>query len=393
MKHNLRMNSITLDFIKSKETYTILALLEFTSDRKCMSILVQDEQGRKFIYSKGADQVIFQHLDEKKIDSNILQQTQSHLVEFSQCGLRILVVAYAEIEEIDYQHFKKHYEEARSLLMVADHEAKMLESYAMVETNLKLLGATAVEDRLQDKVPETIDYLFRCGIHIWMLTGDKQETAINIGHSSGIITSTMEILVLNVTSAAALQPMLENILTQLHHEKGGDRKSSSKQTFVLVVDGTSLNFALYEEYTSKFLEICKQCHSVICCRVGPLQKSMIVELVRKKLKCICLAIGDGANDVSMIEMANIGVGISGKEGTQASQASDYAFAQFKCLKRLLAVHGRYSYLRMSSLIMYSFYKNMAFILVQFWFGFFSAWSAQVSRHLIPQTLNLIKKTY
>lgn len=345
----------------------ILDVLEFTSERKCMSIIVQDINGRKFIYSKGADQVMFEQLN-KRLSPEIQQKLQEQLLEFSRSGLRTLVVSYAEIDEAQYDFFKECYEGARSLLN--DQENAVLQSYKLIENDMRLLGATAVEDQLQDKVPETITFLLQCDIHVWMLTGDKQETAINIGYSSRLVTEEMEVLVLNVTSATSLELALDEILKRIQEEK-------SKTTHALVVDGVSLTYALREEHSAKFLRLCEQCHSVICCRVGPLQKSLVVKLVRKKLNRICLAIGDGANDVSMIETANIGVGIAGKEGAQASRASDYSLMQFKFLKRLLVVHGRYSYLRMSSLLMYSFYKNMAFILVQFWFGVYSAWSAQV----------------
>jgi P-type E1-E2 ATPase len=108
-----------------------------------------------------------------------------------------------------------------------------------------------------------------------------------------------------------------------------------------------------------------------------LQKALVVKLVRNNLKACTLAIGDGANDVSMIQAAHVGVGIAGREGTQAVRASDFSFGEFKHLRRLLAVHGRYSLMRMSELIYFSFYKNLTFITVQWWFGFVSAWSGQV----------------
>ena len=141
----------------------------------------------------------------------------------------------------------------------------------------------------------------------------------------------------------------------------------------------SLVFAGAERSKEKFLAIGKRCKTVICARVTPLQKALVVRLVRRSLKsAITLAIGDGANDVSMIQEAHVGVGIMGKEGTQAVRASDYAFGEFRFLQRLLNVHGRFSYLRMANLILFSFYKNFVFITIQFYFGFVNAWSGQVS---------------
>ena len=148
--------------------------------------------------------------------------------------------------------------------------------------------------------------------------------------------------------------------------------------FALVVPGEVLTHVFNSDLKKKFLEIGIKCHSVICSRVSPLQKALVVKLVRDNLKVVTLAIGDGANDVSMIQSAHIGVGIMGREGAQAVRAADYAFGEFRHLRRLLTVHGRYNYLRMSGLIYYSFYKNLVFITIQWWFGFVSLWTGQVN---------------
>jgi phospholipid-transporting ATPase len=208
------------------------------------------------------------------------------------------------------------------------------------------------------------------GIKVWCLTGDKRETAINIGMSSKLINSEMNLIVLEGKTLQRCSENIEQKLTQLSQK-------TDKKMNALVVDGETLEFALNGELELKFLSIATQCHSVICCRVSPLQKSKVVRLVRTRLKCNTLAIGDGANDVSMIQAANIGVGIQGREGSQAVRAADYSFAEFRFLKRLLAVHGRYSYYRMASLILYSFYKNLTLIIVQWYFGFVNLWSGQV----------------
>lgn len=166
----------------------------------------------------------------------------------------------------------------------------------------------------------------------------------------------------------------------------------------LVINGHSLVHCLQPDMESKFLEIASHCRAVICCRVTPLQKAMVVELIKRSKNAVTLAIGDGANDVSMIKgklvqrynielslrsiflitAAHIGVGISGQEGMQAVLASDYSIAQFKFLERLLLVHGRWSYYRMCKFLRYFFYKNFAFTLCHFWYAFFCGFSAQVS---------------
>lgn len=130
----------------------------------------------------------------------------------------------------------------------------------------------------------------------------------------------------------------------------------------------------------KFLEIGTRCHSVICCRVTPIQKARVVKLVKIHLRKTTLAIGDGANDVSMIKAADVGIGIMGKEGAQAVKASDYAFKEFKFLKRLIFIHGHYNYIRITKILLYSFYKNIVLILPQIFYGFYTNWSGSVSLH-------------
>lgn len=143
----------------------------------------------------------------------------------------------------------------------------------------------------------------------------------------------------------------------------------------MVIDGHSLGFALHD-HTEEFLRLGRLCRSVICCRVTPLQKALVVRVVKQGEQKVSLAIGDGANDVSMIQEAHVGVGIFGKEGTQAARASDYAIHQFRYLRRLLCIHGRYSYLRVAGIIQYSFYKNMCFTLGLLWFSFINGFTGQ-----------------
>lgn len=121
-------------------------------------------------------------------------------------------------------------------------------------------------------------------------------------------------------------------------------------------------------------DIMTQCESVICCRVSPKEKADVVRLVKDNLGKITLGIGDGANDVNMIQEAHIGIGLYGKEGMRAVQASDYALPEFKALWKLLMVHGRWSYIRISEMILYFFYKNMIFTLPQVAFTTYNAFS-------------------
>lgn len=259
---------------------------------------------------------------------------------------------------------------------------------------MMLLGATAIEDKLQQGVPETIALLTLANIKIWVLTGDKQETAVNIGYSCKMLTDDMtEVFIVTGHTVLEVREELrkarEKMMDTSRAVGNGftyqEKLSSSKLTsvleavageYALVINGHSLAHALEADMELEFLETACACKAVICCRVTPLQKAQVVELVKKYKKAVTLAIGDGANDVSMIKTAHIGVGISGQEGIQAVLASDYSFSQFKFLQRLLLVHGRWSYLRMCKFLCYFFYKNFAFTMVHFWFGFFCGFSAQ-----------------
>lgn len=227
-----------------------------------------------------------------------------------------------------------------------------------------LMGGTAIEDRLQIGVPETIAELAKSGIKIWVLTGDKTETAINIGFACNLLTTDMELLILSASTREETSTLLDSTLARLEKEANEDTR------FALVIDGTTLKYALEKATKDKLLSIGTHCASVICCRVSPKQKALVVSMVKKGLKVMTLAIGDGANDVSMIQEANVGIGISGVEGRQAVMAADYAIAQFKFLRKLLLVHGRWSYLRTSETILGFFFKNIVWTFVLFWYQIF-----------------------
>lgn len=134
----------------------------------------------------------------------------------------------------------------------------------------------------------------------------------------------------------------------------------------MVIEGKALTFALEKNMERLFYDVATRCKAVICCRVSPLQKALVVKLVKKFSNSILLAIGDGANDVSMIQAAHVGIGISGVEGLQAARSADFAISQFRFLKKLLLVHGAWAYQRLSKMIFYYFYKNVALYLTQFW---------------------------
>jgi len=437
--------SITITFNGQEEVYELLCILDFNNVRKRMSVILKRD-GKIRLYCKGADTVILQRLgpgQERRV-----QETQEHLDRFACDGLRTLVLGTKDLTASEYESWRASHAEAANC--IEDREDRLDAVYDQIEKGLDLLGATAIEDKLQDGVGRTIHNLMLAGIKVWVLTGDKQETAINIGYSCQLLDDSQEDpFIVDGNSYEDVEAQFKKYLTVLarssgpladmdkrqrnytsnpeslsmstlsdasslggedNHglsqspppvkqngvgpEGGGDvgkgppsaaaegeggfqqQRDSPVSGYALVVNGHSLVFALLPQMEKLFLSVAEHCSAVICCRVTPLQKAMVVELVKKHKKAVTLAIGDGANDVSMIKTAHIGVGISGQEGMQAVLASDYSVSQFRFLERLLLVHGRWSYYRMCKFLRYFFYKNFAFTLCHFWYAFFCGFSAQ-----------------
>ncbi|GMM27567.1 hypothetical protein DAMA08_002830 [Martiniozyma asiatica (nom. inval.)] len=361
-------------------TYNILCILPFDSTRKRMSIILKMEDDEVHVFTKGADNIILQRCINSPNDDTI----KNSLNEFSAEGLRTLCVAHKRITLDEFDKWHKNYLNA-SAIIDETRELKMNELADTFENDFQLLGATAIEDKLQDGVPHTIESIRKAGIKFWMLTGDKVETAISIGFSCSMLNNSMELFVLqNIENTDELNSTIESILEKKLNLNPNDsaniewlKKDHSipDEKHGLVIDGKTLStlFNLADEATKlKFLLLCKKCCSVLCCRVSPAQKASVVLLVKDAIHVITLAIGDGANDVSMIQAANVGVGIAGEEGRQAAMSSDYAIGQFRFLNRLLLVHGRWSYLRLSEMIPCFFYKNVIFVMPLFWYGIFTS---------------------
>ncbi|KAL0115358.1 hypothetical protein PUN28_010712 [Cardiocondyla obscurior] len=358
--------------------YEILNVIEFTSARKRMSVIVKTPDGKIKIFCKGADSVIYERLITASLETSDLdsehtddfrETTLEHLETFATDGLRTLCFATAEIPENVYQWWRESYHKAS--ISIRNRETLLEQAANFIESKLTLLGATAIEDQLQDQVPETIQAFIQADIHVWVLTGDKQETAINIGYSCKLLTHGMPLCIINESSLDKTR----EIIMQRCHDFGIDLKCQND--VALIIDGSTLDYALSCDIRMEFLELCSACKVVICCRVSPIQKAEVVDLITSNKKAVTLAIGDGANDVAMIQKAHIGVGISGVEGLQAACASDYSIAQFRFLKRLLFVHGSWNYSRMCKLILYSFYKNICLYVIELWFAIYSGWSGQI----------------
>jgi len=344
-------------------TYTVLATNEFDSARKRMSVIVKRDDDQYLLLVKGADNVMMERAARKE---TILNQ---HLKEFSQQGLRTLVIARRKLDPIEVDTWKAKYDQAQR--ETKDRGIKLANVAEEIENNLEILGATAIEDKLQDKVPEAIENIRRAGIKLWVLTGDKLETARNIGFSTKVLNSEMEILTLDPEEGD----------TDLH---AGDRRLQAKsfENRGIMVTGKMLTGLLNDpEKKEQFTVLADKCSVLIACRVSPLQKAEMVRLVRErpqkgmtKSAPVTLAIGDGANDVPMIQEAQVGVGIAGREGRQAVNNSDFAIAQFQYLQRLLFVHGRWNYRRACKFTLFTFWRNTVQVLMSFYFSFVSGYS-------------------
>ncbi|KAE9131881.1 hypothetical protein PF010_g3378 [Phytophthora fragariae] len=503
-------------------TYKLLNVLEFDSDRKRMTVIVETPDGTIELLCKGADNVIFERLatDQAAMPGGMsYDQAADQLTVYAKTGMRTLCLAYKMISRSEYEDWNARYSQAHASMEELVKRRQGRENAIdplmnEIERDLILLGVTAVQDKLQAGVPATLRLLQETNIKVWTLTGDKMETAVNIGYASALLSHDMDVQQIggdDYTSTAAalkelsqrsdqednathLSPFMASLTTSSSRSKegrrvrrhprdarrrqqvrtnsflswanaaisefffgaptkhkrkqnrkrhrsrrtsrtsafsqtpmyssvatdaeyadkftsdeeslydvgadanveathapeygslagslyGGDNRHQNgptSQQLALVIDGQALEYVLRPQLRKLFYQVTRQCASaVICCRVSPKQKAEIVEFVREfEPDSVTLAIGDGANDVAMIQSAHIGVGISGQEGAQAVNASDYALAQFRFLQRLLFVHGRWAYRRVAKLMSYMLYKNVTYVLTTFWFGCFSGFSGQ-----------------
>ncbi|XP_066990965.1 probable phospholipid-transporting ATPase IIB isoform X5 [Anabrus simplex] len=316
--------------------YTILQIFPFTSETKRMGIIVKENQtGEIVFYLKGADVVM----------SGIVQYNdwlEEECGNMAREGLRTLVVAKKSLTEEQYLDFESRYNAAR--MSVSDRVARVTAVIESLEREMELLCVTGVEDRLQDRVRPTLELLRNAGIKVWMLTGDKLETATCIAKSSRLVSRTQG---LHVFKSVVTR-------TDAHLELNTFRK---KQDCALVISGDSLEVCL-QYYQHEFLELACSCPAVVCCRCSPTQKAEVVRLIQRHTGKRTAAVGDGGNDVSMIQAADAGIGLAGREGLQASLAADFSVSQFSHLARLLLVHGRRSYKRSASLSQFVIHRGL-----------------------------------
>ncbi|XP_058002453.1 phospholipid-transporting ATPase 1 isoform X2 [Hevea brasiliensis] len=386
---------IVIDVNGEKLSFDVLGMHEFDSVRKRMSVVIRFPNNDVKVLVKGADTSMFSILaKDNERDNHVRHATQCHLTEYSSQGLRTLVIAARDLTEAELGLWQCKFDDASTSL--TDRATKLRQTAALIECDLNLLGATGIEDKLQDGVPEAIESLRQAGIKVWVLTGDKQETAISIGLSCKLLTTDMEQIIINGNSENECRKLLADAKAKygVKSSNGGSlnlkcnknaeidyleiaegkKEGIAKVPLALIIDGNSLVYILEKELESELFDLATSCKVVLCCRVAPLQKAGIVDLIKSRTDDMTLAIGDGANDVSMIQMADVGVGICGQEGRQAVMASDFAMGQFRFLKRLLLVHGHWNYQRIGYLVLYNFYRNAVFVLMLFWYILRTAFS-------------------
>jgi phospholipid-translocating ATPase len=340
------LQSMTLQLNSTQHLfhYQILQTFPFTSETKRMGIIIRDEQTNEIIfYLKGAD-IVMQSIVQY---NDWLQEECSNMARE---GLRTLVVAKKHLTTEQYQEFEQRLMRAR--LQTIDRNRRVNEVIETLERDMELLCVTGVEDKLQENVRQTLETLRNAGIKIWMLTGDKLETATCIAKSSKLIGRDHDIYTFKQVTTR----------DECLHELNMFRR---KTDACLIITGDTLQICL-SFYEKDLMELTIQCPAVVVCRCSPTQKANVVELLKKygSHRVRVCAIGDGGNDVSMIQSADVGVGIVGKEGKQASLAADFSINQFSYLSRLLLVHGRNSYKRSAALSQFVMHRGLIISVMQ-----------------------------
>eukprot|EP00002_Diphylleia_rotans_P025424 TRINITY_DN5023_c0_g1_i2.p1 TRINITY_DN5023_c0_g1~~TRINITY_DN5023_c0_g1_i2.p1 ORF type:complete len:1147 (-),score=229.78 TRINITY_DN5023_c0_g1_i2:131-3571(-) len=360
-RRNNQYIDITMD--RANHRFEILHTFEFNSELKRMSVVLKDVMtGEITIFTKGADEAIFKLLDPTQLP--YVDPTRNALERFASQGLRTLCIAYRTISDEEYQEWFPRFFLSNS--RIEDREEALLGCRLEIESGLVLCGVTAIEDRLQEGVKETIQTLREAGLVFWMLTGDKMGTALQIARSCSLLSSHEPVICITGNTPERVKTCIE--------EHFFHKRRASSHEYGVIIDGSSLLHVMKDiQSKSMFMQLCAYSDAVICCRVTPKQKAEVVCLL-KDVGYVTLAIGDGGNDVSMIQQAQVGVAILGREGKQASRAADYTITKFRFLLPLLLVHGRLSIYRTAFIAQYSFYKSLIIGFIQVSYGIFSAYS-------------------
>lgn len=364
---------IVLSVNREDMVLDVLHMFEFTSDRKKSSLVCRQADGRLLLLCKGADSVILPALSDKN-NAGKVHQAKEQMKSYCSNGLRVLCIAERELSAEDYQQWRDKYTAMRSRRpAVSEEEINALVSE--LEQELMLVGVSAIEDKIQEGAPAALEKFREAGIKVWMLTGDRPDTATNVAHSVRLISSDMKVINLCDTK------LMDNKLNALRFLESTTSNSAEDtqhyDRFAVLLNDTTIETVTALGIEKQFVELCLRCSSVLCARISPKQKELIVDMVRKQFPDkVTMAVGDGANDVPMIQRAHIGVGIAGEEGQQAADAGDYSLPTFKCLQYLVLVHGRSMNRRIGMLTLYIFYKNVLLVLPQFVYGGYCLFSGQ-----------------
>ena len=401
--------------------FKVLEMCEFDNDRKRMSTMIEVtedvhgwKKGEVVLLTKGADSAILAVAKSANPRLAESQEVDMPLIleKFAAIGLRTLVFAKRVFPSITHvSPWRQTYAQARSRV---GEEKKLAVKAAIseIEIDLEIIGCSGIEDKLQEGVPETISMLRSAGVKLWVLTGDKIETAINIGYSCHLLDEGVYNQIISHSDPASIDRGLDDVeavanvrLPALgkemewnraadkelaaegfnvegsgvgsHFIAGGNLKnaevsvSESFTEVAITISGDALATLLrHKSLRDRFFRFAlSRCTTVIACRVTPKQKADLVQYASALLRQnTILAIGDGANDVGMITAAHVGVGLCGKEGSQAVRSSDFALPQFRGLQRLLFVHGRETLRKNSTFVYFSIFKNVVFAMPIFWYS-------------------------
>ncbi|KAF7683962.1 putative phospholipid-transporting ATPase IIB [Astathelohania contejeani] len=329
------------DLLGNEHKYLILHTFPFTSEKKRMGIIVKSPNGEIILFVKGADVVMKEMV---KVNDWLDEEADNMARE----GLRTLIVAKRILDEEEYNNFDEELKKAKLCFTGRGEEIDRVVS--TIEKELTTLGLTGVEDKLQDDVKVTLENLRNAGVKIWMLTGDKIETAISISISSRLFSKQNSFaIIMGLKAREEAWEMLNEV------EKRKDD--------CIVIDGVSIQIMI-DNFLSEFMRVASKMDAVVCCRCSPTQKAIIARGLRSYTKKSVCCIGDGGNDVSMIIESDVGIGIVGKEGNQASLAADFSITQFSHIYELLIWHGRNCYKGTSKLTNFIVQRGITISVIQ-----------------------------
>ena len=348
------------DAAGKEEEFEVLANFPFSSETKRMGIVLKNiKYGHIIFYLKGAENVMKNYAKEEYI--GYINENAENLATK---GLRTLVLTQKLLSEEEFNKWNVEYKEASTSM--ENRKEKMAQVVSKLENDMDFLCVTGVEDLLQDDVATTIDNLRNAGMKIWMLTGDKVETATCISISAGIKGKYQKTFTIKYDDIACEQK--SGTILKLKEKFKEYNNKNSVESHIFIIDGELLDLAL-KNCEEEFFETTKQSPSVVCCRCSPTQKRIVVKTIKKYIKnARTAAVGDGGNDVAMIQEADVGIGIVGKEGLQASLAADYSIKEFRSLNILLLWWGRLAYKNTSTLANFVMHKGLIISINQFIFS-------------------------